>query len=758
MTNFYNIFKIFLFLVFCIESFNATAQTNQVLEAETAILKGTAVIVACNSASGGKMVKGLDNGDANAVLFQNIVVQKSGAYFIEVSYFAVSERNLVYKLNNGEEKTETIPASGAWCYQGGLPADFIFEVTFSEGNNNLIFYNSPIIDKIAVLKDTTARKASAFFISSSLGNDSNDGLTPETAFQTFARINSLDLLPGDSLFFKSGDTFTGELAIINEGGSVGKPVLVSNYGEGSLPVFDGEGFLSTIHVVNSGWIEISNIEIKNDGGPAKPEVSEDLRYGIYIENTFFDGTVFGHYRFENLTFRNIYPTTQITDDDQTGVNAHAIITSGSWGDEIHPSRFDDMLIENCFFTRTARHAVVLKAVNNLVIRNNLFEHVGGAGMVINNNCTNILVERNTTNYTGSSIDSRMAGRGSGIWCYRTKNLTVQHNSFMHARGIHDSYGMHIDIGNRNVVYQYNYSEDNEGGFVEILGANINVGYRYNLSVGDGWRKRGNRFGQIFWLAGWSGDPKNPIGSDSIYIYNNSVYVRDTIAPGIWIEEVSKNARIYNNIIHVANEFGPVVIKNNSNNNDFDYNIWYGNIPETDEDGHSYRGPNAITSNPMFSDEILNDSFGVILQSGSPAFGAGKLIYNSNYKGPFDGFYSHGGSDYFGNEVSILEAPNIGAFNGDLETGFFNRRLYESKMFIFPNPVRSGAPVDIQFFDWNFNQSLTVQIFDITGKLRLERIFCSDEKVKLQTKELSRGMYFVNIKFEDFSETKQLFVF
>ena len=78
-------------------------------------------------------------------------------------------------------------------------------------------------------------------------------------------------------------------------------------------------------------------------------------------------------------------------------------------------------------------------------------------------------------------------------------------------------------GNKNLVYQYNYSEDNEGGFVEILGKNVNVGYRYNLSVGDGWRKRGTQMGQIFWFAGWSGDPQNPVGSDSIFVYNNSVY-------------------------------------------------------------------------------------------------------------------------------------------------------------------------------------------------------------------------------------------
>ena len=744
-------------LVIIISNFSF-AQTNELLEAEDAILSGTAEIVTCNNASGGQMVKGLDNGISNSLTFQNINVPKAGEYFITVSYYSTNNRDLTYQINDKSEVSKSVPASGVWCYQGGIPVEFTFQENFYEGENKLLFYNSPIIDKIIILTDTTARSASVIYISSSSGDDSNSGLTPETAFQTLEKVNSLSLLPGDSLLFKSGDTFVGKLSIVNESGSSEKPILISNYGDGDLPIFDGDGYLSTIHIVNSGYLHFSNIEIKNDGGPAKPGDSEVLRYGMYIQNTFTDGTFFEHYHFNNLTFKNIYPTVEVTDDDRTGINGHAIITSGSWGDDIHPTRFDDMLIENCFFTRTARHAVVLKAVNNLEIKNNLFEHVGGAGMVIANGSTNILVEGNTTNYTGSSIDSRMAGRGSGIWCYKAKNLTVQHNEFMHARGIHDSYGMHIDIGNKNVVYQYNYSEDNEGGFVEILGMNVNVGYRFNLSVGDGWRKRGNRYGQVFWLAGWSGDPQNPIGSDSIFVYNNSIYVRDSISPGIWIESVSKNARIYNNIINVANEFGSVVIKNSASFNDFDYNIWFGNIPTTDEDDQNYRGENATTSDPMFVDEIVIDSSGFVLQPESPAINSGKLIYNSEISSTFDYFYNNGGVDYFGNPVSNSSQPNIGAYNGEVGvSAFFGFELEES-FSMYPNPVPNNELLNIEIPS-NINvKNLTVQITDITGKLMFEKLFQQQNKITIETNNLSCGSYLVKIKTDSCYMSKQLLIF
>ena len=737
---------------------NAGAQVNQVLEAEQAKLIGNAEVVDCINASGGKMVKGLDNGPGNALKFQNISIPEPGEYFVSVSYYAVNERNLTFQVNDKTAETLNVPKTGGWCYQGGLPGETVIMVHLESGAQNLLFYNSPIIDKIEVKTDTTAREAATIYISSSKGNDNNDGLTPETAFQSFEKINSMQLLPGDSVLFKSGDTFDGKLIINNESGNKEHRIAISNYGVGKLPVLNGDGYLSTIHIINSGFLHFSNLEIKNDGGPAKQGDAEDLRYGLYLQNTFSDGTYYKHFRFTNLVFKNIYPTTQITDDDKTGVNAHAIITSGSWGDDIHPTRFEGVWIENCFFTRTARHALVLKAINNLVIRKNLFEHVGGAGMVISAGTTNALVEYNVTNYTGSGIDSRMAGRGSGIWCYQSKNLTVQYNKFMHARGIHDSYGMHIDIGNRNVVYQYNYSEGNEGGFVEILGANVNVGYRYNLSVGDGWRKGGNRFGQVFWLAGWSGDPKNPVGSDSIFIYNNSIYLRDTIAPGIWIETVSKNARIYNNIIYAAGEFGPVNIKNNSNYNDFDFNIWYGNIPETDEDGEKYRGQNALISNPLFRDEIVRDSSGFLLGKGSPAFNAGKLIYNAGFEGLFHYFYNNGGKDFYGNSVSSTTLPNIGAFNGQ-DIGVKNNSLSPKNAFvIFPNPVRNNEYLQIEIPEKAKNSIVLVQITDVNGRCKLQQEFTGDELFRIYIKNLPGGSYFLKISSDNYVIAKQLLVF
>lgn len=581
-----------------------------------------------------------------------------------------------------------------------------------------------------------------FYVSTSAGSDGNDGRSSTAAWRTIERVNAHMVEPGDSILFRAGESFLGQLRLVNEGGYPGFPVVVSRYGAGERPVLDGDGHLSTILLENSGQIHLSGLEIKNDGGSAKPGTSVKLRYGLYLVNTFTDGTTFDHFRFTDLTFRNIYSTTQINDDDQTGVNAHAIKTNNSGYNPEHPILFREMLVNDCFFTRTGRHAVVIAATDQLTLRNNLFQHVGGAGMVIAAHSRNILVENNITDHTGSNIDSRMAGRGSGVWAYRTTNLTVQNNRFLHARGIKDSFGMHIDIGNRNVVYQYNYSEDNEGGFVEVLGGNKNVGYRYNVSMGDGWRKRGPQLGRIFWVGGWSGKVNQPAASDSVFIYNNSVYVPDTILPRIWIEGVTKNTRIYNNIVYAANGFSEVFIKNDPSLNNFSHNVWFGDIPARDTDGETYRGGSAIHANPHYENVPPANEKDFRLQPDSPALRAGKLIHDPTVSGPFDGYSNHGGRDFFGQWVSTRERPNVGASNA-LPLRSSSLRKYP--LHVSPSQVRHEQDLTVEVPFALQQEKLYLQLVDTTGQQVMKLEAEKQAKVVVSIADLPVGSFLLKVR-------------
>ena len=84
-----------------------------------------------------------------------------------------------------------------------------------------------------------------------------------------------------------------------------------------------------------------------------------------------------------------------------------------------------------------------------------------------------------------------------------------------------------------MILQYNYSEDSEGGFVEILGDNVNSGYRFNVSVNDGFR---DNKGNTIWVSDFAGTG-NRIPSDSNYIYNNSIYVSRSLTPDIHMYDI-----------------------------------------------------------------------------------------------------------------------------------------------------------------------------------------------------------------------------
>jgi len=89
------------------------SQTNELFEAENAVLLGTTEIVTCSNASGGKMVKGLSSGEANAVLFDDINLDESGEFFVTVSYYSTSARNIIYELNDNGSVSQSIPARSA---------------------------------------------------------------------------------------------------------------------------------------------------------------------------------------------------------------------------------------------------------------------------------------------------------------------------------------------------------------------------------------------------------------------------------------------------------------------------------------------------------------------------------------------------------------------------------------------------------------------------------------------------------------------
>ena len=80
---------------------------------------------------------------------------------------------------------------------------------------------------------------------SNAGNDSNDGLSPDTPWKSLEKLDFVELTPGDKILLKCNDLFSGSISVKNSG-TTEHPVIISSYGEGEKPVVSGAERINTI--------------------------------------------------------------------------------------------------------------------------------------------------------------------------------------------------------------------------------------------------------------------------------------------------------------------------------------------------------------------------------------------------------------------------------------------------------------------------------------------------------------------------------
>jgi hypothetical protein len=238
--------------------------------------------------------------------------------------------------------------------------------------------------------------------------------------------------------------------------------------------------------------------------------------------------------------------------------------SYGWGirfiNQTEGAYIEGVRIENCQVQNVAHTGIKFTAshlgIADVVVLNNKVTRTGGPGIQMSR-VENVLVRGNDVSYSGSNDDSRKWGRGSGLWTWGSKNVVIEHNSFMNANGPGDSAGCHIDFNCHDVVVQYNFSANNAGGFCEILGNNYNCSYRYNVSVNDGHRVKGKngafQEGKIFWLSGFNGKGNKRTGPFNSYFYNNTIYVSKDIVAKVAVDKASSGVLIANNIFYIEGD-------------------------------------------------------------------------------------------------------------------------------------------------------------------------------------------------------------
>src|SRR5437763_15947745 len=80
--------------------------------------------------------------------------------------------------------------------------------------------------------------AATYYVSSSGGDDTKDGLTTATAWKSVAKVNAAAFSAGDQILFKRGEVWRESLVPPSSGAS-GNPIKFDAYGTGDAPMITG---------------------------------------------------------------------------------------------------------------------------------------------------------------------------------------------------------------------------------------------------------------------------------------------------------------------------------------------------------------------------------------------------------------------------------------------------------------------------------------------------------------------------------------
>lgn len=503
-----------------------------------------------------------------------------------------------------------------------------------------------------------------YFVNATNGDDANDGITEQTAWKSLEKVNSVTFQPGDKILLKAGERWTGSLQPLGSG-TEGNPIVLDKYGEGAKPLIEGEGVPYVIGLYNQEYWSIGNLEVTNH----TPEQGTEPRTGVQvIAEDYMAG--------DTTDIENVAVLHNIHIHDLYVHNVNGLHKKGVYGSaginvlvrrnqEARPYRvtkFDNVLIENNKVENVTRTGIMVNSAwthreqqggpvvdptipwtpaTNVVIRGNEVLHVSGDG-IVPHITTGALVEHNRVHgYNEAKIDYNAA-----LWTYNGDYTVYQFNEVSGGKTIKDGMSFDYDNGTKGLIFQYNYSHDNEGGTVLICqnekNGSVSDGiFRYNISQNDHY--------QMITVCGGS-------NYSNMQFYNNVFYVGPGIKNNLLIDQ-NGNAPAGN---------GEAIFKNNIFYNlgtggyagkstwKYDSNLFYGNnvpskaiIPDA----------NMLTSNPAFVNPGvatgIHDLDGYKLKPYSPAINTGAAIA------------ANGGKDFWGNPL-YFQQPDRGAYEQQTE--------------------------------------------------------------------------------------------
>ena len=677
--------------------------------------------------------------------------------------------NATIQIKDSTDTVASVTTDSEGSYAIDVPAGDDFVVTASKaGFRSVTEEGVSFVEGEETTLDfqfTEMVEENAYYVDAEFGDDDNDGISPERAWKTIAKVNETVFEPGDSILFKAGCSWEGETLKPQGNGEEGNPIHVGKYGEDDLyPVIHANYVpgtpLSEMETNNknaleitgiSHWefrdLELTNYGIYNDDSTANEQKG---RRAVTIRS---DGGTMEDVTLDGLYIHDINGWNPKGNEDNG-----AAISFGANGQ----TYIDGLTIENCLIKDVTRDGItgggytgtrpwgwnswdkqdgVPLRHKNVVIRNNVLDTIAGDG-IVPGGTYEVLVEHNLVSHASNNPTPypNMSGNAksnlsAAVWPFDADNSIFQYNEVCYTgvpRGteVADGEAFDSDYYCVNTLFQYNYSHDNEGGFLMLCGPayayNDGTVVRYNISENDG-----SLYGKrtIFEIGGGG-------GVDHSYIYNNTIYTSEdhsvfSVMRGEPWDGKPKGTNFINNIFAINGNVaqfgfaGDPRDKGKEGIVTYDHNLYTGTLFEgTLKDMPEDKNP--VFGDPKFVDpgnagDGYENAKAYQIQEGSAAIGAGMQIDQSWLGQKLDtmsytagdgstaenkAVYFHvdgeefqwqnpnGGIDFFGNPLPTRSAPDIGAHQFSVEPPMPEEHTLTVQFDLTAQMVGEGMDIEI----------------------------------------------------------------
>lgn len=354
---------------------------------------------------------------------------------------------------------------------------------------------------ISLVSLTSAASATTYYVSPT-GKDTNTGTSQSKPWKTIAKVNTIDLAPGDKVLFQGGKTFAGTLSLGEEDkGTASKLITIGSYGSGCATIDAGTG--GAISAYNTAGIRVENLKVKG-AGRANGNQADGISFytDIPIWNNKLDtvqvdnveasgfgkwGVSLGSYAYDYVNyvaiktgFKNVrFTNLSLHDNDDGGLFVYGSFNS-YWGADFPESLVPgysnyNVYVGNCV---AYRNKGILGKQGNT-----------GNGLVLSDVDKGVI--EYSVAYENGENNDYWGGGPIGIWAWESNDITIQFNeAFNNHTATIDGGGFDLDGGCTNSVMQFNLSYNNDGnGYLvyEFYSARpmANNIVRYNVSINDG---------------------------------------------------------------------------------------------------------------------------------------------------------------------------------------------------------------------------------------------------------------------------------